>query len=149
MSNETQKHWSEMKFSELNHSALIGHAKSLGGQKAVEAIKYLQELNEQVSVTPEMKEQERERLSKLHKRVKDKASGKFSNTDVPRHTPQEIEEKLNGMGFIKVHQFLEQKQMYCQKYYPQILPQKQGKGISYDDELAAALAELEAGSGKK
>ena len=40
-----RKPWQDMTFRELDNKALIEHAKSLGGKKAVEALTYLQQLD--------------------------------------------------------------------------------------------------------
>ena len=40
-----RKPWQDMAFRELDNKALIEHAKSLGGKKAVEALIYLQQLD--------------------------------------------------------------------------------------------------------
>ena len=68
-----RKPWQDMAFRELDNKALIEHAKSLGGKKAVEALTYLQQLDaEKIPFTAEMKQKRREELQKKKKRQKKK-----------------------------------------------------------------------------
>ena len=138
-----RKHWQDMTFRELDNKALIEHAKSLGGKKAVEALTYLQQLDaEKIPFTAEMKQKRREELQKKKKRQKQ--GEKMVELDEPLYTAEQIEEMLGKITEAPKYAPLKIKRMYCEKYYPAILPDKKDT-TSFADEIAKALAELQAG----
>ena len=138
-----RKPWQEMTFRELDNKALIEHAKSLGGKKAVEALTYLQQLDaEKIPFTAEMKQKRREELQKKKKRQKQ--GEKMIELDEPLYTDGQIEEMLSKITEVSKYPPLKIKRMYCEKYYPAILPNKKDK-TSFADKIAKALAELQAG----
>ena len=137
------KQWQDMTFRELDNKALIEHAKSLGRKKAVEALIYLQQLDaEKIPFTAEMKQKRREELQKKKKRQKQ--GEKMVELDEPLYTAEQIEEMLGDIKEIPKYAPLKIKRMYCEKYYPAILPNKK-ETTSFADEIAKALAELQAG----
>lgn len=138
-----RKRWQDMTFRELDNKALIEHAKSLGGKKAVEALTYLQQLDaEKIPFTAEMKQKRREELQKKKKRQKQ--GEKMIELDEPLYTDGQIEEMLSKITEVSKYPPLKIKRMYCEKYYPAILPNKKDK-TSFADKIAKALAELQAG----
>ena len=138
-----RKQWQDMTFRELDNKALIEHAKSLGGKKAVEALTYLQQLDaEKIPFTAEMKQKKREELQKKKKRQKQ--GEKMVELDEPLYTDEQIEEMLSKITEVPKYPALKIKRMYCEKYYPAILPSKKDK-TSFADRIAKALAELQAG----
>ncbi len=138
-----RKPWQDMAFRELDNKALIEHAKSLGGKKAVEALIYLQQLDaEKIPFTAEMKQKRREELQKKKKRQKQ--GEKMVELDEPLYTAEQIEEMLGKITEAPKYAPLKIKRMYCEKYYPAILPDKKDT-TSFADEIAKALAELQAG----
>ena len=138
-----RKRWQDMTFRELDNKALIEHAKSLGGKKAVEALTYLQQLDaEKIPFTAEMKQKRREELQKKKKRQKQ--GEKMVELDEPLYTNEQIEEMLSKITEVPKYPPLKIKRMYCEKYYPAILPNKKDT-TSFADEIAKALAELQAG----
>lgn len=138
-----RKQWQDMTFRELDNQALIEHAKSLGGKKAVEALTYLQQLDaEKIPFTAEMKQKRREELQKKKKRQKQ--GEKMVELDEPLYTAEQIEEMLSEITEVPKYAALKIKRMYCEKYYPEILPNKKDT-TSFADEIAKALAELQAG----
>ena len=137
------KQWQDMTFRELDNKALIEHAKSLGGKKAVEALIYLQQLDaEKIPFTAEMKQKRREELQKKKKR--EKQGEKMVELNEPLYTDEQIEEMLSEITEVPKYPALKIKRMYCEKYYPAILPSKKDK-TSFADRIAKALAELQAG----
>ena len=117
--NEPRKPWQDMTFRELDNQALIEHAQSLGKKKGAEALTYLQQLDaEKIPFTAEMKQKRRE--------------------------DEQIEEMLSEITEVPKYPALKIKRMYCEKYYPAILPNKKDK-TSFADKIAKALAELQAG----
>ena len=138
-----RKQWQDMTFRELDNQALIEHAKSLGGKKAVEALTYLQQLDaEKIPFTAEMKQKKREELQKKKKRQKQ--GEKMVELDEPLYTDEQIEEMLSKITEVSKYPPLKIKRMYCEKYYTAILPNKKDT-TSFADEIAKALAELQAG----
>lgn len=139
-----RKQWQDMTFRELDNKALIEHAKSLGGEKAVEALTYLKQLDaEKIPFTAEMKQKRREELQKKKKRKK--KGEKIVELDEPLYTAEQIEEMLGEITEVPKYAALKIKRMYCEKYYPTILPNKK-ETTSFADEIAKALAELQAGT---
>ena len=137
-----RKQWKDMTFRELDNKALIEHALSLGKEKGAEALTYLQQLDaEKIPFTAEMKQKRREELQKKKKR--EKQGEKMVELDEPLYTAEQIEEMLSKITKVPKYAALKIKRMYCEKYYPEILPKK--KGDSFADEIAKALAELQAG----
>ena len=137
-----RKQWQDMTFRELDNKALIEHAKSLGGKKAVEALIYLQQLDaEKIPFTAEMKQKRREELQKKKKRQKQ--GERMVELDEPLYTAEQIEEMLGEITEAPKYAPLKIKRMYCEKYYPAILPDKKDT-TSFADEIAKALAELQA-----
>ena len=137
-----RKQWQDMTFRELDNKALIEHALSLGKKKGAEALIYLQQLDaEKIPFTAEMKQKRREELQKKKKR--EKQGEKMVELDEPLYTAEQIEEMLSKITKVPKYAALKIKRMYCEKYYPEILPKK--KGDSFADEIAKALAELQAG----
>ena len=140
--NEPRKPWREMTYQKLDNKALIEHALSLGKKKGAEALTYLQQLDaEKIPFTAEMKQKRREELQKKKKR--EKQGEKMGELDEPFYTDEQIEEMLSEITEVPKYAALKIKRMYCEKYYPEILPKK--KGGSFADEIAKALAELQAG----
>ena len=138
-----RKPWQDMTFRELDNKALIEHAKSLGGKKAVEALTYLQQLDaEKIPFTAEMKQKRREELQKKKKRQKQ--GERMVELDEPLYTAEQIEKMLGDIKDIPKYAALKIKRMYCEKYYPASLPNKKDT-TSFADEIAKALAELQAG----
>lgn len=138
-----RKPWQEMTFRELDNKALIEHALSLGRKKGAEALIYLQQLDaEKIPFTAEMKQKRREELQKKKKRQKQ--GEKMVELDEPLYTNEQIEEMLSKITEVPKYPPLKIKRMYCEKYYPAILPNKKDT-ISFADEIAKALAELQAG----
>lgn len=138
-----RKQWQDMTFRELDNKALIEHAKSLGKKKGAEALIYLQQLNaEKIPFTAEMKQKRREELQKKKKRQKQ--GEKMVELDEPLYTVEQIEEMLGEITEVPKYAPLKIKRMYCEKYYPAILPNKK-ETTSFADEIAKALAELQAG----
>ena len=138
-----RKPWQEMTFRELDNKALIEHALSLGRKKGAEALIYLQQLDaEKIPFTAEMKQKRREELQKKKKRQKQ--GEKMIELDEPLYTNEQIEEMLSKITEVPKYPPLKIKRMYCEKYYPAILPNKKDT-TSFADEIAKALAELQAG----
>ena len=138
-----RKPWQEMTFRELDNKALIEHALSLGKKKGAEALNYLKTLDaEKVPFTAEMKQKRREELQKKKKRQKQ--GEKMVELDEPLYTAEQIEEMLSEITEVPKYAALKIKRMYCEKYYPEILPNKKDT-TSFADEIAKALAELQAG----
>lgn len=138
-----RKHWQEMTFRELDNKALIEHAVSLGKEKGAEALRYLQKLDaERIPFDDELKQKERERLGK--KRKRQKQGEKMVELDEPLYTAEKIEEMLSKIKDVPKYSPLEIKREYCDKYYPEIVPKKKSK-TPFSDEIAKALAELQAG----
>ena len=138
-----RKPWQDTAFREPDNKALIEHAKSLGGKKAVEALTYLQQLDaEKIPFTAEMKQKRREELQKKKKRQKQ--GEKMIELDEPLYTDGQIEEMLSKITEVSKYPPLKIKRMYCEKYYTAILPNKKDT-TSFADEIAKALAELQAG----
>ena len=121
--NESRKSWQEMTFRELDNKALIEHALSLGKKKGAEALTYLQQLDaEKIPFTAEMKQKRREELQKKKKRQKQ--GEKMVELDEPLYTAEQIEEMLGEITEVPKYAALKIKRMYCEKYYPEILPNK-------------------------
>lgn len=137
-----RKPWQEMTFRELDNDALIEHATSLGGERAIEALLYLQQLTEKVPFTAEMKQERREELRKKKKRQRQ--GEKMIELDEPLYSDKQIEEMLDEITEVPKYAPLKIKRMYCEKYYPAIVPNKK-QTISFADKIAKALAELQAG----
>lgn len=138
-----RKQWKDMTFRELDNKALIEHAKSLGKEKGAEALIFLQKLDaEKEPFTDELKQERREKLQKKKKRQKQ--GEKMAETDEPLYTAEQIEKILNEITEVPKHSPLEIKRKYCEKYYPEIVPKKKTKTL-FSDEIAKALAELQAG----
>lgn len=137
-----RKQWQEMTFRELDNDALIEHATSLGGERAIEALLYLQQLTKKVPFTAEMKQERREELRKKKKRQRQ--GEKMIELDEPLYTDEQIEEMLSEITEVPKYAPLKIKKMYCEKYYPTIVPNKK-QTISFADKIAKALAELQAG----
>ncbi len=138
-----RKPWQEMTFRELDNKALIEHALSLGRKKGAEALIYLQQLDaEKIPFIAEMKQKRREELQKKKKRQKQ--GEKMVELDEPLYTNEQIEEMLSKITEVPKYPPLKIKRMYCEKYYPAILPNKKDT-TSFADEIAKALAELQAG----
>lgn len=141
--NEPRKPWQDMTFRELDNKALIEHALSIGKKKGAEALTYLQQLDaEKIPFTAEMKQKRREELQKKKKRQKQ--GEKMVELDEPLYTDEQIEEMLSKITEVPKYPPLKIKRMYCEKYYPAILPNKKDT-TSFADEIAKALAELQAG----
>ena len=138
-----RKPWQEMTFRELDNKALIEHALSRGRKKGAEALIYLQQLDaEKIPFIAEMKQKRREELQKKKKRQKQ--GEKMVELDEPLYTNEQIEEMLSKITEVPKYPPLKIKRMYCEKYYPEILPNKKDT-TSFADEIAKALAELQAG----
>ena len=137
-----RKQWQEMTFRELDNDALIEHATSLGGEMAIEALLYLQQLTKKVPFTAEMKQERREELRKKKKRQRQ--GEKMVELNEPLYTDKQIEEMLSEITKVPKYPALKIKRMYCEKYYTAILPNKKDT-TSFADEIAKALAELQAG----
>lgn len=137
-----RKQWQEMTFRELDNDALIEHATSLGGERAIEALLYLQQLTKKVPFTAEMKQERREELRKKKKRQRQ--GEKMIELDEPLYSDKQIEEMLDEITEVPKYAPLKIKRMYCEKYYPAIVPNKK-QTISFADKIAKALAELQAG----
>lgn len=138
-----RKQWQDMTFRELDNKALIEHALSLGKKKGAEALTYLKQLDaEKIPFTAEMKQKRREELQKKKKRQKQ--GEKMVELDEPLYTAEQIEEMLGEITEVPKYAALKIKRMYCEKYYPAILPNKK-ETTSFADEIAKALAELQAG----
>lgn len=138
-----RKPWQEMTFRELDNKALIEHALSLGRKKGAEALIYLQQLDaEKIPFIAEMKQKRREELQK--KKRRQKQGEKMVDLDEPLYTNEQIEEMLSKITEVPKYPPLKIKRMYCEKYYPAILPNKKDT-TSFADEIAKALAELQAG----
>jgi len=137
-----RKRWQDMTFRELDNKALIEHALSLGKKKGAEALTYLQQLDaEKLPFTAEMKQKRREELQKKKKRQKQ--GEKMVELDEPLYTAEQIEEMLGDITEVPKYPALKIKRMYCEKYYPAILPNKK-ETTSFADEIAKALAQLQA-----
>ena len=109
----------------------------------MEALTYLQQLDaEKIPFTAEMKQKRREELQKKKKRQKQ--GEKMVELDEPLYTAEQIEEMLSEITEVPKYPALKIKRMYCEKYYPAILPSKKDK-TSFADRIAKALAELQAG----
>lgn len=138
-----RKPWNKMTFRELDNKALIEHAKSLGGKKAIEALIYLQQLDaEKTPFTAEMKQKRREEL--LSKKKRKRQGAHMIELDEPLYTAEQVEKLLDGITEIPKYAPLKIKKLYCEKYYPAILPDKKTSG-SFANEIAKALAELQEG----
>ena len=138
-----RKQWQDMTFRELDNKALIEHALSLGGEKAVEALTYLQKLDaEKVPFDDKMKQKKREELK--NKKKRQRQDGKMVELDEPLYTDEQIEEILSKIKEVPKYPPLKIKRMYCEKYYTAILPNKKDT-TSFADEIAKALAQLQTG----
>lgn len=138
-----RKQWKDMTFRELDNQALIEHALSLGKKKGAEALTYLQQLDaEKIPFTAEMKQKRREELQKKKKR--EKQGEKMVELDEPLYTAEQIDEMLGKITEVHKYAPLKIKRMYCEKYYPAILPNKK-ETTSFAVEIAKALAKLQAG----
>ena len=143
--NKVRKPLSEAAYEDLDRAHLIEHAKKLGGKKGAEAVKYLQKLNEKIEFTAENEKTKREELKKMNKRKRDKQSGLLVEINKPLYaTEKAIDKRIKQIKETPKLSFLIQRRRYCEKYYSEIIPEKQQKiEMNYDNELAAALAELE------
>ena len=91
------KPWQEMTFRELDNTALIEHALSLGKKKGAEALTYLQQLDaEKIPFTAEMKQKRREELQKKKKR--EKQGEKMVELNEPLYTDEQIEEMFDNIA---------------------------------------------------
>lgn len=134
---EERKPFDEMSFKKLDRQALIDHAKSLGGETALEALIYLKELSEKVPYT-------REELKRKRKREKDKTTGEMIETDIPQYTDKQIDKMIEEKEGKPKYSMFELKHLYCKKYWTEILPEKKKEETSFTDMIAAAMAELQA-----
>lgn len=142
--NEPRKQWQDMTYRELDYKALIEHAVSLGKEKGTEALTFLQaKRNEVIPITDEMRQARREELRKLKRR--EKQGDKTVEVDEPRYTDEEIETLIKEMKPHRKYGALELKKMYCEKFYRSIIPPKRSTD-AFDDEIAKALAQLQAGN---
>lgn len=141
MAKAKKSNWREMTFTELDYDALIEHALSLGGERSIEAIAFLQKMEaEKVPFNEEMKEERRKVLEKKKKRKKDEKGEKFITLNEPLYTADEIEEILNKITEVPKYSFLQLKQEYCNEYYPSIIKHAKKKdGPTFADKLAAAM----------
>lgn len=144
MKKKDRKPWNEMNYRELDYDALIEHAISLGGEKALEALDYLKYLkSETVPFDREMKEERRKQLAKKMKRKNN------MTTNIPLYTQEEIEEMLSGITEVPKYSALTLKQAYCEKYYPKIIPEKKKKdGPTFEDKIEEARAKILASMNK-
>ena len=140
-----RKPWREMTYRELDEDALFEHALSLGKEKGLEALDYLEKLKTaRIPFTAEMRAKMREQLAKKKKRKKDEASQKMLETDTPLYTPEQIEKILDEIKDVPEYTPLALKKKYCEKYYPEIVPTPgKPKGPTFEDKLAAARAKLQ------
>lgn len=142
--NEPRKQWQEMTFLELDNKALLEHARSLGKEKGIEALTQLQTWKaEKIAVTPAMKEKKRRQLEKQKKREKQE-DGTMKKLDEPLYTADEIEEILSKYTEAPKYSPLALRKKYCKAFYPSVLPEEKKKD-KFDDEIAKAIAELQAG----
>ena len=140
-----RKQWQDMTFRELDNKALIEHARSLGKEKGIEALTQLQNWkSEKIAVSPEMKEKKRKQLEKQKKREK-QADGTMKKLDEPLYTADEIEEILSKYIEAPKYSPLALRKKYCKAFYPSVLPKEKDKD-KFADEIAKALAELQAGT---
>lgn len=89
-----------------------------------------------------MRQARREELRQLKRR--EKQGDKMVEVDKPRYTDEEIEKLIKKMKPHRKYGTLELKKMYCEKYYSSIIPPKKSTD-AFDDEIAEALAKLQAG----
>ena len=142
-----RKPWREMTYRELDEDALFEHALSLGKEKGLEALDYLEKLKTaRIPFTAKMREKMREQLAKKKKRKKDEATQTMPETDTPLYTPEQIEKILDEIKDVPKYSTLALKKEYCKEYYPEILPKAgKPKGPTFEDKLAAARAKLQQG----
>lgn len=142
-----RKPWQEMTYQELDENALFEHAISLGKEKGLEALDYLEKLkNARIPFTAEMRSKMREQLAKKKQRRKDKTTKKMVDTAIPLYTPEQIEKKLDEITDVPEYTPLLLKKEYCKKYYPEILPEPgKPKGPTFEEKIAAARARLQQG----
>jgi hypothetical protein len=147
-----------LSFKKLRTEALLEHAESLAEtideETSLEAIDYIVELSEREEATEEWKEAEREILRSKTKIKKDKATGENIDTGVKAYTDEEIEKLLKDKKPPYKYSSLARIRMYCEKYYPEKIPQSQGKATLDVNKLAAAArarvkAKSKIKSGKK
>ena len=140
-----RKPWQDMTYRELDEDALFEHALSLGKEKGLEALDYLEKLkNARIPFTAEKREKMREQLAKKKKRKKDEATKKMVETDIPLYTPEQIEKRFDEIKDVPEYSTLALKKKYCEKYYPEIVPKPgKPKGPTFEDKLAAARAKLQ------
>lgn len=139
------KAWNEMTYRELTHEALIEHAISLSDtdpEKSLEAIAYLEELMETAPVTAAERAEKRRELESKTRKKRDKQSGELIATDKPLYSAMQIKKMLDEMRGEPKYNPLKIKQMYCERYYPEILSAK--KKTTIQDMLAAARAKVKA-----
>ncbi|MDL2274160.1 hypothetical protein LJC34_06435 [Oscillospiraceae bacterium OttesenSCG-928-G22] len=116
------KSYDELSFGELDKEALIEHALTLGDE-AEEALEYLEEIyTSKIPYTEEMKDFDREKLKYKTKRKKGE-DGKFIYLDEPLYNNREIELVLSKKKEVRKYTPLAARKMYCEKYYPEILPE--------------------------
>lgn len=140
-----RKPWREMTYRELDEDALFEHALSLGKEKGLEALDYLEKLKTaRIPFTAKMREKMREQLAKKKKRKKDEATQTMPETDTLLYTPEQIEKILDEIKDVPEYTPLALKKKYCEKYYPEIVPKPgKPKGPTFEDKLAAARAKLQ------
>ena len=142
----------ELTFYEVKQKHLREHAKSLGGKKAIEAVKYLIEIDKRIKPTQEELQARREELQAKTKRkkveVKDTNGNtaiEYRETNTRLYSDKMIEKLISEYKGEQVNNSFAQKRMYCEKFWIDKLPDTEGKEKvkSHDEELAALLAELE------
>jgi head-tail adaptor len=159
MADKERKHFSELTYRELDRDVLTEHAESLDDETALAAIDYLAELDERILPTKEMLDEYRAALKaktkivNIAKTIIDETTGKEIeieiplDTKTPLYTDAQIEKRLAKKKKTKVqkHDNFTQKLMYCEKYWPDIVPQKKKSDApTYADNLAAAKARIKA-----
>ena len=140
-----EKPWNEKSLNELNREDLIKHALSLNGEKAQEAINFLEKLRTR-PLTDEEKEKERKKLKAKTKKKTDKKTGEKIDTGKPAYTDKKIEEILENKQ-VRIHEinFIPFKKEYCTKFYPDVLKSDiNNNNIDINSLLDNAKAEIKA-----
>ena len=151
----------ELTFYEIKQEHLMEHARSLGGKKATEAARYLIELNKRIPLTEKEKEAMRQEMKSKTKRIRVEVKDDDGNVEIingkiqytyietgkKMYSDNRIEQILKEHNGVQQYSNMKQKQLYCEKYWTEKTPSKKEKQeMSYDEQLAALLAELEAGA---
>lgn len=138
----------ETPYRELDRDHLLEHAVSLGGETALEALAYLEELAEVIPFTRKEKEEIRKELEGKRKRKKDKTTGEMIDTDKPLYTKKQIDEMMENKKGTPKHDAFTFRRLYCERYWTEKLPHGKKDDTPFVDKIAAAMAKVKAANKK-